>query len=622
MCGISGIFHFDESRVVEEHTLKKMSNIISHRGPDDSGYFINRNIGLAHKRLSIIDLSINGRQPLSSFDDRFYIVFNGEIYNHNDLRPSLEKKGYNFKSKSDTEVLLYLYIDMGPSMLDLLNGMFSFVIWDNLKKEVFAARDRMGVKPFYYSLKDNTFYFASEQKALFAAGVNLEIDDSSIEELLLFRFVAGDVGIYKNVNKLLPGHYLRVFNGNVEVKRWWNLSEKARYIQNSTRPENLFQWFEDTFNSSIKYRTVSDVPVGVLMSGGLDSSSISAALNNLGENNINTFTVSFQDANYDESDLAKLVSNKFGMKFHKMTLDDNNLIDSLEEAAWVHDEPLMHQNDAQLLAISKYAKSFVSVLMSGEGGDELMCGYVRYKALSFKHLNKFINGGLSVFPPTSLTPRLTKLKSYYSIGDCDEMVLLNSCNLYPSDLAKYGIHASPFCSHYRNIVLNEALSLYSNDIVRQSMYLDQHTFLNSLLDRNDRTTMAASIECREPFLDYRIVEMLAATPTHFLNKGKKGKYILLNSVGKYLPEEIRKFKKWGFGVPWEHYMRSVPYFINLLNEMKNSEIFKFPILEEFKADQIITKFEKGNNEDSAIIRQLMMIHIWMKVYLKKMQSLS
>lgn len=620
MCGIAGIFHFDKFRQIDESKLRNMRDIMSYRGPDDAGIYINNNIGLVHRRLSIIDLSPNGHQPFISDNERYVIVFNGEIYNHEELRPQLESKGYKFRSKSDTEVLLYLYMDMGAKLLDLLNGMFSFAIWDNVTNELFAARDRMGVKPFYYALLDNTFYFASEQKSLFACGVEPIIDEPAFEELLLFRNIAGEIGVFKDIHKLLPGHFLTALNGKITKTRWWNLSEKAKNLKESALPSNVYNWYEETFNSSIKYRTMSDVPVGVLMSGGLDSSSIAASLHNIGQSNINTFTVSFKDSKYDESHLAKMVAEKFGMKFHMMYLEDQDLLDSLEEAAWVHDEPLMHQNDAQLLAISKYAKPFVSVLMSGEGGDELMGGYVRYKALRYLNYRGLINAGIKLSMKADLGPRIEKLYNYFSIQNENEFVLLNSCNLYPTDFEKYGIHVSPYCSQYRNNVLNEALSLYSNDFVRQSMYLDQHTYLNSLLDRNDRTTMAASIECREPFLDYRLVEMLAALPTNVLDKGKKGKYILLNSVGKHLPDEVRTCRKWGFGVPWEQYMRTIPCFKHVLNEMKDSEIFKYPIFEKFKSKNIITQFELGSNKDSAIIRQLMMIHIWYSVYFKKLKQ--
>jgi asparagine synthase (glutamine-hydrolysing) len=618
MCGIAGIYHFDSERPVEEYSLNKMINSISHRGPDDSGTYISGNLGLAHNRLSIIDLSENGHQPFLDDTKRYCIVFNGEIYNFKELKQRLNKSTY--KSNTDTEVLLNLYIEIGPEMLNLLNGMFVFVIWDNKTKSLFVARDRLGVKPFYYCIIDNTFYFASEQKSLFAAGINPHIDHTTFEELLLFRNISGDRCVFKGVFKLLPGHYLKLNGLDIVITRWWNLSKIALALQNSFLPKNPLEWFEETFNSSTQYRSISDVPIGVLLSGGLDSSSIAASLFNNRVTNLSSFTVSFRNPDYDETKLAKICAEKFGITHHSLYVENDQLISSLEEAIWAHDDPLMHQNDAQLLAISKYAKPYVSVLMSGEGGDETMGGYVRYRALRYLSSRKLLNVVTKGFLKFNNNSRLSKLHNYTLIKNTYDSVLLNSCILYPKDFEKYGIYVSPYCSQYRNNMLNEAMSLYNTDFVRQAMYLDQHTYLNSLLDRNDRTTMAASIECREPFLDFRLVEMLAALPTDLLDRGFKGKHILLKSIGRHLPKPIINYRKWGFGVPWEHYFRTSPYFIGVLNDMKKSEIFKYPIFEKFKPEKIIHEFEVGNNLDAPLIRQLMMIHLWHKLYFERISK--
>ena len=298
MCGIAGIFNYNNSNSVEKDTLVRMRDIMSHRGPDGFGLYLNDKIGLAHRRLSILDLSENGAQPFASPDGRYQVTFNGEIFNYLDLRPELEKDGIKVRSNSDTEVLLYLYIKYGSEMLDKLNGMFSFAIWDNQEQSLFIARDRLGVKPLYYSDLNGQFMFASEQKALLEAGIPKDVDEDQLDELLLYRFTSGEDTLMKHISRLLPGHFLIIHKGRITISRWWNLSEKIKNNRLQL-PNDPFEWFEETFKSSLNYRMISDVPVGVLLSGGLDSSSVVAALNQIGHKNLSTFTVGFEEKSFE-----------------------------------------------------------------------------------------------------------------------------------------------------------------------------------------------------------------------------------------------------------------------------------------------------------------------------------
>lgn len=617
MCGIAGIFHNNNEKRIDEDMLVRMRDIMAHRGPDGFGIYINGRIGLAHRRLSIIDLSLNGHQPFGSSDGRYFIIFNGEIFNYLDLRPELEKDGINFKSNSDTEVLLYLYIKYGASMLEKLNGMFSFAIWDNQEESLFIARDRVGVKPLYYSNLDGTFMFASEQKALLKAGVPKLIDDNQLNELLLYRFVSGEKTLYKYISKLLPGHYIFIKNSTINIKRWWNLSEKIE-INRAQIPNDPYDWFESTFSSALKYRMISDVPVGVLLSGGLDSSSVVKGLNQSGYTNLSAFTVGFEERSYDEGVLARIVADKYNFNYHEIRLDGNQVHQSLSEAAWFHDEPLIHQNDAQLLAISQYAKKYVSVLLSGEASDELMGGYVRYKPFQYLPYKNFISPIIGMLSKFSANPRLKKLLRLYKMKSTDT-VLLNSCSMYPNDFEELGISVNSVNKHnpYRLDIFNESKSLYPNEPLRQSMYLDQHTFLGSLLERNDRMTMGASIECRVPFLDYRIIEMIGAIPTSYLLKGGQGKYLLYNSVAKNLPEEIKHHKKNGFAVPWENYLRNNQKFKQELEEMKKNPFFESGILKYINIRNLIKLFEKNDRVGTILLRQILMIHVWYKNFYEK-----
>ncbi|MFT5252378.1 MAG: asparagine synthase (glutamine-hydrolyzing), partial [Flavobacteriales bacterium] len=276
MCGINGILHFQSQRKVDERILTKMRDSLAHRGPDDQGLFIDKNIGFGHRRLSILDVSVAGHQPFLSDDARYVMVYNGEIYNYKEFYPELKSSGYDIKTNSDTEVLLKLYQLYGLKMLSRLNGMFAFAIWDKLEKKLTVVRDRMGVKPLYYSIYNETFYFASEQKALFTAGVPLKIADEGLQEYIFNRFVAGEDTLYENINKVLPGHSMTLFeNGKIETLKWWDLKTE---IQNQALIKDPLEWFKGTFEDSVRLRMVSDVPVGVLLSGGLDSSSILTTL--------------------------------------------------------------------------------------------------------------------------------------------------------------------------------------------------------------------------------------------------------------------------------------------------------------------------------------------------------
>jgi asparagine synthase (glutamine-hydrolysing) len=614
MCGINGILHFDEDRKVEEKQLTEMRDILQHRGPDGAGIYINQNIGLGHRRLAILDLSEKGIQPFSSDDNRYHVTFNGEIYNFKEIKAQLLEKGLQFRSETDTEVLMYLYILEGEKMLEKLNGMFAFAIWDNFEKTLFIARDRLGIKPFYYSIHDNTFYFASEQKALLKAGVPKGLNEDLFEELLLFRFISGENTLFKGIKKLLPGHCGVIKNGKFEIKRWWKLADKIseKKLQSDNDQK---AWFEECFKDAVNYRTISDVPVGIMLSGGLDSSSVAAALKLKGHDGLTTFTVGFDEKEYNEGDLAEQVAKKFDYKYRELRIKGEQLYDELVKAAWLHDEPLIHQNDPQILALSRYAKKEVTVLLSGEAADELMGGYVRYKALRFSKLYLPIKLLVNLGHRFTKNNRIKKLKNYFSLSSADERVMFNSCNLYPDNLKNKGIQYSGIDSfQYRHEILNEAKKAYPNDGVRQAMYLDQHTFLCSLLDRNDRMTMGASIECRVPFLDFNLVEKLSSVKTKELIKGKKGKNILFKSMGKHLPEDVVNFKKWGFGVPWAKYLREDKIFSNALKEMKTSEIFNIGIFKHLPVKRMIDGFISGDNSEEILIRQLLMIFIWYKAY--------
>jgi asparagine synthase (glutamine-hydrolysing) len=614
MCGINGILHLQAQKKVDERILTKMRDALEHRGPDDMGLFIENNIGFGHRRLSILDISSAGHQPFLSEDGRYVMVFNGAIYNFKDFYPELKSNGFEIRTASDTEVLMKLFELHGLKMLNRLNGMFAFVIWDKTKKQLTAVRDRMGVKPLYYSFYNETFYFASEQKALFTAGVPLKMAQDGLEEYIFNRFVAGENTLYENVKKVLPGHSMTIQDsGKVTSEKWWDLKTE---IRNQPKIEKPVEWFRETFDDSVKLRMVSDVPVGVLLSGGLDSSSILASLHHQNFKDIQTFNIGFKEKEHNESHLAKLMAEKFDYGFHTLQLEDINLYDKLLSATYLQDEPIMHLSEPHLLAVSEMAKPSVKVLLSGEGADELMGGYVRYKALQYPSLLSSIAtiGNMDLF---ANNPRYEKLTRYAHINDKSDLVIYNGSNIYPNDIAEtFGINTPPK-NEYRKQILEEAKSLYPDNLRRQALYFDQHTYLCSLMDRNDRCTMGASIECRAPFLDPRLITGLGSLEDKWLFKGKKWKYILKSAMEERLPEKILKFKKVGLSAPWGDYLTKSPAFKEELESFSKSDLFQMPYFENINIKKLIQNLQNGDVRMTPYIMPLFMMHIWMKTYATK-----
>jgi asparagine synthase (glutamine-hydrolysing) len=609
MCGICGIVSRDRLSPLREYDLRAMRDTLQHRGPDDAGQYLAPGVALGSRRLAILDLSERGHMPMSSPDGRHWIVYNGEVYNYRELRADLEARGSVFRSDTDTEVVLSLYAEQGPAMLDRLNGMFAFAIWDAHERTLFLVRDRLGVKPLYYACERDSFYFASEEKALLAAGIPPEMDPTVWGELLCFRYVAGEKTPFVGIRRLLPGHALLWRDGKIQIRRWWHLAERAQRLKASL-PRDPLRWFRKTFDDAVGLRRISDVPVGVLLSGGLDSSSVAAALASQAGSGVASFTVRFAESEYDEGPLAQQVADRWHLEYHDLTLSPDELVTRLHEASWLNDEPLAHGNDLYLWAISEYAKAHVTVLLSGEGADEILGGYVRYRPLRYPGVLRIARPVLpSLVSRYHWEGRLRKLARFLALGSLDRYLLFNACDVLPEDLTAIGMEPSVHVP-YREQVLAEARALYPNDAVRQAMYSDQHTFLCSILDRNDRMTMGASIECRVPFLDYRLVEELAALPSAVLLAGARGKYLLRQSVGDRLPEAVRRHRKWGFAVPWRRYLRGVPALRDLVRALPDLAPVQGGPAEPVKVRRVVNDYLAGDDRYDALVRQLLMVTVW------------
>ncbi len=607
MCGICGVVSVEQTQPLSEERLVAMRDSLIHRGPDDAGHYLGPGAALGSRRLAVLDLSQKGHMPMVSSDGRYQIVYNGEVYNFESLRADMEKKGIRFHSGTDTEVILNLYIAEGPSMLTRLNGMFAIAVWDSQDRRLFLARDRLGVKPLYYSGQNGRFYFASEEKAFFAAGLPASFDSSTLEELLVFHYTAGEKTPYAGVKRLLPGHYLDWHQGKASVVRWWNLAERARRVREEvTRdPET---WFRATFDDAVRIRRISDVPVGVFLSGGLDSGSVAASMAMQNNGPVSGFTIRFEEKEYDEGPLAAAVASRYKLNVHELKIPLAEAAELLGQAAGFLDEPMAHASDIHLWMISRYAKRKATVLLSGEGADETMAGYgwyLKYRILPLLKNFRFPAAVLQAF-----SPRLRKLNRFLSLNPVSQMILRESSETMPKDLAHFGI--SPVQEHFefREALLREARELYPGEPVRQAMYYDQHTYLSSILDRNDKMTMAASIECRTPFLDYRLVEGLASMPSSLLFKGWKNKSLLRRALGDRLPSAVLRGRKKGFDVPWPLYMRQNAALKKQVLELPGHPVLASLTLDRRKMEQGIKAFLAGDDTHARLVRHLLMLAVW------------
>ena len=575
MCGICGIYHLDQSRRVDENTLKTMARTMQHRGPDDEGFYIDKNLGLGHRRLSIIDLSTHGRQPLTSGDERYWIVFNGEVYNYLELREQLIAKGYTFHSHTDTEVLLNLFAEEGEDCVHSLNGMFSFVIWDRKERTLFAARDRLGIKPFYYIHHGNSFAFASEIKALFKTNIlSPELNQDALADYLTFQLTLGKKTLFKHVQKLLPAHTLLIkADGTLTRKRYWDIDFT---IDTEHTEEYFHSRLSALLEDAVRLRLRADVPVGAHLSGGLDSSTMASKAAALLNTPINTFSGGFHEGpQYDETPYARIVAEQIKSKHHEIFPTDQDFVDSMPKLIYHMDVPAAGPGVFPQYFVSKLASQHVKVALGGQGGDEIFGGYTRYL---IAYLEACIRGGIEgtqedkkyVVDFASILPNLPQLQGYEPL-----MRYFFKDGLFDSPDKRY-FRLIDRSRGVKNLVVEDAMSgtngynafntfskLFNADdcksYINRMTRFDLMTLLPALLHVEDRTSMAASLESRVPLLDHRIIELAASMPPMIKYKGGRSKHIFREVVKPFVPHEIyNREDKMGFPVPLSDWYRKGP----------------------------------------------------------------
>lgn len=544
-----------------------MADTIHHRGPDDEGYYTSGPVGFGFRRLSIIDLN-TGHQPISNEDGTVWIVFNGEIYNYQELRRHLQTKGHVFRTQTDTEVIVHLYEEFGEFCVEKLRGMFAFAIWDECEKVLFMARDRLGIKPLYYWLTDKSLVFGSEIKAILAdPEVKPEVLPQMVDRFLTFYYVPGEETLFRNIHKLAPGSYMLVKDGKAQIKQYWDL----QFAPTEQSIQEAELRLLDLLEESVGMHMISDVPVGFLLSGGVDSTAMLGFAVGKSDWPLSSFTLGFSAPGIvDERPYATLAARRYGSEHHEMTISARDFADFLPKYAWHMEEPVCEPTAVALYYVSQLASKFVKVLISGEGGDEAFAGYPNYRNMLWLErlksaagpFNGALSSVLSVFNGILGSAQLKRylplmklpLESYYYSRISNPNTFFNSHSsvLYSSDFAH-----SVSKEHSIRAVKRYLSGATATGAVNKMLYVDTKTSLpDDLLLKADKMTMANSVELRVPLLDHKVLEFAASLPESFKVRGFTTKYIAKEALRKRVPQEILDRKKVGFPVPYGAWLRT------------------------------------------------------------------
>lgn len=589
-----------------------MRDLQVHRGPDDRGVYLDGNVGLGHRRLSIIDLG-SGHQPMMTPDGHLAVVFNGEIYNYKALRKELETRGCVFRTHSDTEVLLHLYREHGEQGVNRLNGIFAFAIWDKISRKLFLARDHMGIKPLYYHMGPRAFVFSSEVKSIFASGeVSAQCNVEAVPEYFAFRQVAGERTLFREIHSLLPGHCMTVSDDGENVRQYWSP------LGHAPRPARSLDESVDELDAlltdAVSMQMMSDVPLGTFCSGGIDSSLVTALCARAAGRPIDTYSVGFHETAYDETDYARMVSREYATNHHELRLSNREFAERLPKMVWHNDEPLNYPNSVLIQALSELAKRRVTVVLTGEGADELFAGYPRYYVPTLvarlQRLPGWVRRILVTASGMAGGRRLRKLADQLERPMAD-VLLYNAATLSRERLCEWWPEAGSRSFGYRTDLLRK-LEPEAGWLRRMAM-LDQHTYLVSILNRQDKMSMAASVESRVPLLDYRIVEFANALPDSHRQGQRQTKLILKRVAERYLPRGVIYRRKSGFGIPLSEWFRADEG----LGKLARHELTEASVAElggRAKAAQLLDEHRAGTRDHGEILWTMLNFVLWKKAF--------
>lgn len=638
MCGIAGWINLDTTKSSRDHNeavLHSMCERIVHRGPDSEGLWLDDQVALGMRRLSIIDLK-TGDQPVLNEDKSVIVMMNGELYNYREVRADLEKRGHRFSTQSDTEILPHLYEEYGDALLEHVNGMYAFSLWDSRRKKLIIARDRFGEKPLYYGIFDGKLIWASEPKALLVhPAVKAEIDLDAFRHYLSFDYVPAPMSIYKGINKLPAAHVLIVENGEVRTKRYWDISWSGNpwsangYLKQETPLSSdtldVKAWeLRELLSDAVRMRLVSDVPLGILLSGGIDSSTVAAFATQHATERVKTFSIGFEEDSFDESKYARLVARHLGTEHYEEILSAATAGDLITSIGTWLDEPLSDGSLIPTFLLSRFVRKHVTVALGGDGGDELFAGYPMYYAhkvaAMYDAVPKFLRAGI-IEPIVNAMPVSTKNMAFdYKAKRFIAGSKFDAVTRHHAWFGSFSV------DQHEKLLTRDVLAATSDDIykgakdllrttdavdeIEQMQFLDLNFYMaEDILTKVDRAAMAVSLETRAPFLDPRVAQFAASLPIEYKLRGSKGKYILKEAVKDLVPRSILRRPKKGFGIPIAQWLkgRLNPLLHDLLSpgRLKDQGLF-----EPAYVTKLIAEHETGKASHHKELWTLLVFQLW------------
>jgi asparagine synthase (glutamine-hydrolysing) len=636
MCGIAGFYSFQQKKF-SESDLREMTDTLKHRGPDAEGYFYDGVAGLGHRRLSIIDLSTRANQPMVSGNERYIIIYNGEVYNFREIGARLKSTTrqhveIKFRTSSDTEIILEAFIAYGFDFVNQLNGMFAIAIYDKLQQELYLFRDRLGIKPVYYYWDGENFAFASELKALKKlSGIPKEINRDSIRDFLHLGYIPTPGSIYRNIYKMSPGSYLTVSRTGMEQSKYWNIRNKISSNVITDKDQALVK-LSDLIISSVQYQLKSDVPFGVFLSGGIDSSLVTAQAVGLSSVKVNTFSIGFEENSHNESEYAKAIANYLGTDHHEFIVSYKDAMQLIDPVLEAYDEPFADSSAIPTMLVSKLARQYVTVTLSGEGGDELFFGYGAYKwarwldnpflkmarkplAGIFSHMpNRYqrVSRLLDYRDPEKIRSHIFSQEQYmFTEWELEKMLKPDykgnsEVKENPRSSSLLRIYDEPYDVKSIHVKERSLTAMES-----QALFDLQYYLTDDLLTKVDRASMRYSLETRVPYLDHRVVEFALNLSPELKYKNGISKYILKQILFQYIPKQLFERPKQGFAIPLNLWLRNeLKYLID--EYVSESMIRKYGIIEYDEVKDLVNNFFAGRDYLYNRIWLLIVLHIWFK----------
>lgn len=631
MCGIAGFFQSDNSMspVERRGLIGRMCDVITHRGPDDAGYYVENGLAIGMRRLSIIDVA-TGHQPISNEDGSIWIVFNGEIYNFAALRADLIARGHVFRTRTDTETIIHLYEEEGERCVERLRGMFGFAIWDSRKNKLFIARDRTGKKPLHYTVTNGSFVFGSEIKSLLQfPGIERRANPEAISDYLSFGYVPDPATAFLGIHKLPAGHTLTFQDGRVTTRPYWDFN----YAGNDHSPEQPESFYverlRELIEDAVRVRLISEVPLGAFLSGGVDSSTVVAMMARASDQPVKTFSIGFSEASHDELKYARLTAERYKTDHHEfiVTPDVCRLV---EEIVWHHDEPFADASSVPTYVVSKLAREHVTVVLSGDGGDELFAGYERYLVHQgrqrFERIPRWLRRGV-MLPISQALPRAVYGKQFLRNVSLEGGARFVDSLFYFGEAAKRSLLSGSVQKRLNGHNSSESFEQIfaapaSTNQIDRLLYLDSKTYLpGDILTKVDRMSMAHSIEARVPLLDRELIDFVQTIPASFKLRGQTTKHILKQAMAGLIPDEIVNRPKMGFGVPLRKWLN------NELREMLHDTLTDATarqrgLLDPRAVQALLDEHERGRRDNSLHLWGLMNLELWHRSFIDRQPQAS